>query len=226
MHWKDLENVLHDSRMTIPEEDVHRTTYVLLNELEESARALQGAKMAYLLALIHLKNERPELSRALSYIDHLDRLMQQEIEEYEPFYNDEAQAHVLLVRKLADQYLHHLMIVSDLRGHHDVLKKLAPIRSKNHQELLELHGISNALKEREQNLIAKAFQNHSVFAGFLVALSVFFGWTAITNLSDYALASYLYTDAKQTTSIWYYALLLIFSGSFLWGFVYYQRGRK
>jgi len=226
MQWKELEQHIHDNYAVIPEAEVEKISTELLKNLEEDVTPLQAAKIAYALVLLQLKSDSMDEKKALQFAEHLVTILRHEIRETESNESDRSVAHLLYVRKLAEHYFHHLMVVAELMEADMIVEKLGKYRLKNHERLLTLQRSNQSLWQREQKVIKRAIRKYYLLAAFLLATALYFTWTTFWSLMDAAVGHWIYSEysAASVGELIQQVLLLGFSACFVWGFVKYQQG--
>jgi hypothetical protein len=226
MDWKTLDSLIQDHYSTLSPTQVETVSKELLEALnDKNTKPLQALKVAYILTLLQLKLSEPDKAKAAQFTRHFETILQHEIETTEMNPAEQAPAHLLYVRKLAEHYLHHLMMVAELSDSKLVMKKLQTIRLKNHQALLNAQGSGAGLWEKEQRHIAGYFRKHYLFFGLLLTFALYFSWTSFWHLSDFAMNQWVYSefDISSVSFMIRDSLLLIFSASMIWAFIGYQK---
>lgn len=225
MHWKDLEEIIHDNAVLLKEEQVESLSTKLLKELKEGTKPLQAARIGYALVLLQLKTDPVNEKSALQFFKHLVQILKHEIQVTEGSSEDHSSSHLIYVRKLAEQYFHHLMLIAELKGADRLVKKVHALRRKNHEKLLKLQRSTQTFWKREEQLIQKTLKEHYLFAGFLLAIALYFAWSSFWTLSDTALAHWVYSEygSAQFGDLLQNVFLLLFSLTVIAGFVSYQK---
>jgi len=226
MHWQLLEDLIHDHQLRLTKGEVERRSTELLQSLDQETKALHGAKIAYTLALLQLKAKQLNQSKVLQFTDHLRKILKHEINMAELKNNKEGDQELIHVRKLAEHYFHHLLVMAKVREAKKVIHMLRKILRKNHAALLKLHKTVGMFWKQEQDLIQKTVKKHYLFAGFLLAIALYFAWTTFWGLTDFVLEQWVYSEfnAETLASLIQQAMLLLFSISFIWAFARYQSG--
>jgi len=224
MHWKELEKIIHDNHDDISKQDAEEFSQKLLASIAEDTQPLQAAKAAYALILLQLKQKQPQKEKALQFVKHLRTILKHEISETEISRAKNAQAHLVYVRKLAEQYFHHLMVIAEIKDAKKVLKALHTLRKSNHMKLLKLQKTTHSFWHHEQKLIKDSLKHHYLFVGFLFSIALYFAWTSFWSLADTVFSHWIYSEysAISLTQTIQNVLLLLFSLSFIKGFISYQ----
>ncbi len=226
MEWKALERITHHHYDLIPESEVEELSSQLLRMIHnDSTEPLEAAKIAYTLVLVQLKREKPNLEKAKKFFTMLTKILKHEIQETELHPHENAEGHLLYVRKLAEHYFHHMMVVSELRECHGLTRSIHRLRRQNHEKLIKLQRSHETFWNREQQIIRSTLQSHYVFFGALFAMALFFSWNSFWSISDFAMAQWVFSEvsAEQVGALVQQAMMLVFSLGFLWFFSSYQK---
>lgn len=227
MDWKILESLVHEHAQKLDAEKVQALSSELLTSVSEGTKPLHAAKVAYVCALLQLKLHEPDENKAEQFVQYLENILEHETHETSVSEDEHASAHLVYIRKLAEQYYHHLLLVAEMVGAKKLMKHIHSRRQKNHDELLKIQNPLHSFWRKEQKLITRAILKHYVFAGFLLSVAMYFSWTTFWELSDFAMAQWIYTEytADSLSFLIREGLLLVFSCAFIWAFVNYQ-GRE
>ncbi|MGE3278312.1 MAG: hypothetical protein AB7J40_00670 [Candidatus Altimarinota bacterium] len=224
MDWKELEALVHDHSETLEPEQVQALSSELLSNVSSDTKPLQAAKVAYVLVLLQLRMEHADQEKAQQFLQYLTTILQHEIRETELSTKESAQTHLVYVRKIAEHYLHHLLMEAERVKAKKFMKQLQKLRHENHDALLKIQNPLLSFWRKEQKMISRAVSKHYVFAGFLLSIALYFSWTSFWELSDFAMSQWIYTEytADSISFLMREGLLLIFAASFVWGFARYQ----
>ena len=224
MDWKALEALVHDHSEALDPEQVQALSSELLSSISSETKPLQAVKAAYVLVLLQLRSQKPSQEKATQFLLYMDTILQHEIRETAMSEKESAPTHLLYVRKLAEHYFHHLLMVAEMSRAKKLMKKIQSLRNTNHSELLKIQNPLQSFWRKEQKLIQRAVQKHYLFAGFLLSIALYFAWTTFWELSDFAMSQWVYTEysADSISFLMREGLLLIFSLSFVWAFARYQ----
>lgn len=228
MDWKTLDSVIQDHYSTLSDEQVERLSKELLEALNNTeTKPLQALKVAYVLALLQLKKAQSDKTKALQFANYFETILRHEIQTTELHPSEHAPAHLLYVRKLAEHYLHHLLMVSEFSQSKNVMKKLHAIRMSNHSALLNLQQTGAGLWRQEERRIQHYFRKHYLFFGLLLTFALYFSWMSFWELSDAIVMQWAYSEfsADSISYLIKDALLLIFSTGMVWAFIRYQSVR-
>lgn len=229
MDWKALDSVIQDHYSTLSDEQVESLSKELLEALnDKGTQPLQALKVSYVLALLQLKKSQADKVKALQFANYFETIFQHEIQTTEQHPSDRAPAHLLYVRKLAEHYLHHLMMVSEWSQAKNVTKKLHALRMKNHGALLSLQQTDASLWKKEERRIQNFFRRHYLFFGLLLTFALYFTWTSFWELSDTLMMQWVYSE-YSVDSVGFLirnSLLLFFSAGTVWAFVRYQNATE
>lgn len=219
-----LSQIIHDNYTSFDKKAVEEISQDLLGNLNQNAKPLEAARIAYALALLQLKSEHPNEAKALRFIDNLKTILKHEIGEAEDSSDEKAGAHLIYVRKLAEQYFHHLMLFAEKNRTKKAIKKLSALRKMNHDNILSIQKTPSILVQMEQKKIEKLFRNHFIFTGMLFIIALYLAWSTFWGLMDFVMSSWVYSEFNSSIifALSQKALLLIFSISFIFGFVKYQ----
>ncbi|MDP2691134.1 MAG: hypothetical protein U1C97_01355 [Candidatus Gracilibacteria bacterium] len=228
MQWKELEGIIHDHSKALKSEQVEEISSELLKDLGNGDKPLQAAKIAYVLALLQLRTQFPNAEKCLQFIQHLKTILDHEVQDAELSESEHSLAHLVYVRKLAEHYYHHLMMLAEGHQEGKIVAELKTLRRKNHIQLLKLQTSSNPFWRQERNVIRKAMRSHYLFTALIFSIALFFAWDTFWSLMDYGMAQMIYSEypVEAVSTIVQKVLLLLFSLSFVWGFVSYQRGHS
>ena len=228
MNWKDLEAIISDHQSSVRKAEAERLSTQLLENLQADTQPLQAARAAYALCLLQLKQRYPEEAKVKQFVEYLRKILKHEIQEAEISQDEHADAHLLYVRKLAEHYFHHLMMLCESKNLSKALHRLHQLRTSNHVKLLQLQRSTTSFWQKEQQIIKKTLKNHYLFVGFLFAIAVYFAWSSFWSLADAAFNHWIYStySAEQLGTLVQQAFLLLFSVSFIGGFVSYQGSMK
>lgn len=225
MNWKDLESIISDPQVTVRKAEAEQISAELLESLQDDTKPLQAARVAYTLCLLQLKQRYPEEAKVKRFLEYLRKILKHEIQETELSKDEHAEAHLHYVRKLAEHYFHHLMLLCETKNLPESLQRLHKLRKSNHVKLLQLQRSTTGFWQKEQKIIKKTLKNHYLFVGFLLSIALFFAWNSFWSLADMAFNHWIYStySSDQLSMILKQAFLLLFSMSFVAGFVGYQR---
>lgn len=224
MDWKTLEELTHE-RNPLPEQQVEDISRELLGSIANDTKPLQAAKIAYTLCLLQLRAKHPDQEKALQFLAYFQKITAHEIAESEKAVDEAGTAHLLYVRKLIEHYLHHLHVTAVLAKAKKFTKQVQTMRRDNHDALLQIQQQHRVLWKKERSLIRKGLQRNYLFAGFLFALSLYFAWTSFWQLSDFAMAQWVFSEwsSDALSIVVRDAVLFVFSLSVALAFVGYQR---
>lgn len=224
MDWKTLESLVHENHDNLEPEKVQALSAELLTNISADTKPLLAAKAAYILVLLQLRSKTPEHDKALQFLNYLETILKHEIQAAELNKEENAMSNLVYIRKLAEHYFHHLLMVAEMVESKDVLKKIHDLRKDNHSALLKIQNPLHSFWRKEQKMIKGAIRKHYLFAGFLLSIALYFSWTTFWELSDFAMSQWLYTEysADSVSFLLREGMLLIFSISFVWAFVRYQ----
>lgn len=224
MDWKTLEELTHENN-PLPEQRIEEISRELLGSIAQETKPLQAAKIAYTLCLLQLRAKEPQQEKALQFLAYFQKITAHEIAESEKAVDEAGTAHLLYVRKLVEHYLHHLHVTAALAKTKKFMKQVTSLRRDNHDALLQLQQQHRVLWKKERSLIRKSLQKNYLFAGFLFALSLYFAWTSFWQLSDFAMAQWVFSEwSSDTLSVVVRdAVLFVFSFSVALAFVGYQK---
>lgn len=222
MHWQHLESLVHDNSARYKAAELENYSSEILSSLKDDSEPLQAARMAYVLTLIQLKADQISHKKTLQFFDHLCTILKHEISVSE---SDGKEAHTVYVRKLAEQYFHHLALVAEDRGVEMIAEKIHAFRRSNHEKLMRKEYAHHTFRHREERFIQSIIKKHYLFVGFLFALALYFSWTTFWGMMDFAMARWVFSEftAQQAVTLIQQAFLLLFSLSFVWAFVKYQK---
>lgn len=225
MEWQQLEGLIHDNDTLLKQSEIEQHSTDILKSLNNDAEPLQAAKMAYVLALLQLKAKKMNQEKVLQFLDHMRQILKHEFITTEARSDEKANAHLLYIRKLAEHYLHHLLVLAEMRKADRVAYKVQKLRRSNHDNLLQLQRGHQVFWKRERQLIKKSLTKHYLFTGFLLSIALYFSWTTFWNLSDFVVSQWVYSEhsAESVATIIRQGLLLTFSISFVVAFVKYQQ---
>jgi len=225
MNWQAIEDLVDDNSTRLSKDEVVRWSEQLLSSVDESTKPLRAARVTYLMSILELRNEDCQEDKVLHYLSNLEEIFAHVVTDAEYSREEGSQAHLLYLRKLMEQYYHHLAVLADQVGANRVYQRTKRYRMRNHSAFMELQPSSNPFLRREQQLIKGALRGHYMWAGFLFAIAVYFAWSSVLNLTDVAMAKVF---AQQVTKeglmdMIQQVLLLGFSLSFIWAFARYQK---
>jgi hypothetical protein len=195
-----------------------------LGSIANDTKPLQVAKIAYTLCLLQLRAKYPDQEKALQFLAYFQKITAHEIAESEKTVDEAGTAHLLYVRKLIEHYLHHLHVTAALAKAKKFIKQVQVLRRDNHDALLHIQQQHHVLWKKERTLIRKGLQKNYLFAGFLFALSLYFAWTSFWQLSDFAMAQWVFSEwsGDSLAIVIRDATLFVFSFSVALAFVKYQ----
>lgn len=224
MDWKTLESLVHDHSEVLEPERVQALSNELLSSVTTETKPLHAVKVAYVLALLQLRLPKPDQSKALQFLLYLENILKHEIQQIENSKDEKSQHQLIYVRKLAEQYLHHLLLAAEMAEAKKIAKKIQSLRKHNHDELLKIQNPLHGFWKKEQKLIQRAIGKHYLFVGFLLSIALFFSWTTFWEISDFAMSQWVYTEysVDSVSFLMREGLLLLFSLGFVWAFVKYQ----
>lgn len=225
MHWQSLENIIHDHEARMSKAEVEKISSEILESLDNESQPLHAARMAYALTLLQLKQKKVNIAKAAVFFDNLCQILKHEIKMAEADLSEAAETHLVYVRKLAEQYFHHLSLLAENRGEDMLLERIHAFRKSNHEKLMRKELAHHTFREREQRFIQKIIKRHYLFVGFLFAIALYFSWTTFWGMMDFAVAQWVFSEftAEHAATLVQQAFLLLFSVSFVWAFVKYQK---
>lgn len=223
MDWKTLEELTHE-RNPLPEQQIEEISRELLGSIAHETKPLQAAKIAYTLCLLQLRATSLQEEKALQFLAYFQKITSHEITESEKAGDEAGTAHLLYVHKLVEHYLHHLHVTAALVKAKKFVRHVQALRRNNHDASLQLRQQHQVLWKKERALIRKGFQRNYLFAGFLFALSLYFAWTSFWQLSDFAMAQWVFSEWSSDSISFLIrdATLFVFSLSVALAFVKYQ----
>ena len=224
MKWNAIEALIHENYRNLNKKELESISAELLTGITDGMNPLAAAKIAYVLTLLQLKSMPVNERKALHFLENLRAIIKHELEVAELSREKNASVHLLYVRKLAEHYLHHLMILAELRDAKDVQAKLKALRKKNHERLLELQPSGGSFYNKERQLIKRTIRKHYLFSGFLFSIALYFSWISFWSLFDFVFARWVYSEfnSEIVYQLTQKSLLFLFALSFIWGFIKYQ----
>jgi hypothetical protein len=221
MHWQSFESLIHDNSARYKQSEVEKLSADILASLKDDSKPMQAARMAYVLTLIQLKAKKVETKRAVKFFSHLCQILKHEISVSEA---DGNEAHTVYVRKLSEQYFHHLSLIAEERDQDMLTERIHAFRKSNHEKLMRKEYAHHTFRDREERFIQSIIKKHYLFAGFLLAIALYFSWTTFWAMMDFAVAQWVFSEftAEHAATLVQQAFLLLFSMSFIFAFVKYQ----
>jgi transcriptional regulator CtsR len=222
MHWQDLESHIHDNSARYTQTQMEKLSAEILESLKDNSKPMQAARMAYVLTLIQLKAKKVSTKRSLKFFNHLCQILKHEISVSEA--NGSA-AQTVYARKLSEQYFHHLSLIADDREQDMLAERIHAFRKSNHEKLMRKEFAHHTFREREERFIQSIIKKHYLFVGFLFAIALYFSWTTFWSMMDFAMAQWVFSEftTEHAVKLIQQAFLLLFSMSFVWAFVKYQK---
>ncbi len=222
MHWQDFESHIHDNSVRYTQTEADKLSAEILKSLSNDSKPMQAARMAYSLTLIQLKTKKVSTQKTLQFFNHLCQILKHEISMSEAEGNE---AHTVYVRKLAEQYFHHLSLLAEDRDEDMLNERIHAFRKSNHEKLMRKEYAHHTFRDREERFIQSIIKKHYLFVGFLFAIALYFSWTTFWGMMDFAMAQWVFSEftADHAAMLVQQAFLLLFSVSFVWAFVKYQK---